>query len=105
MLVRQQVLLPDWLIEHFKFIADRYNISFSEMIRIGMCMHLGNLFPELFPDYKCDISSEELADTLKSLSENEENREQFEALKSKIFLEARKAVKYRSEQKEKSATP
>ena len=92
------MLFPDWLVDHYKFISKKLNISFSEMIRLGMCMHLGNIFKELYPNYKCEIDSKELAKAFKTLFQNKENKEYFAALKSKIYLEAKNAVKFRAKQ-------
>ncbi|MDD4956891.1 MAG: hypothetical protein PHH49_02415 [Candidatus Omnitrophica bacterium] len=97
MLTRQQILLPDWLVEHYKTVAAKYNMSFSEMVRLAMCMHLGNIFPELHPGYNCDIDSKKLASAFKELAASEEGREQFDAMVSHIYLEAKKAVNFRKE--------
>ncbi len=37
MLKRYQVLLPDWLEDYVKLLADKYDLSFSEIIRTIIC--------------------------------------------------------------------
>ena len=37
MLKRYQVLLPDWLEDNIKEIAEIFDLSFSEIIRLELC--------------------------------------------------------------------
>ena len=38
MLKRYQVLLDDWLADTIKALADKYVISFSELIKVILCL-------------------------------------------------------------------
>lgn len=38
MLKRYQVLLPDWMEEYIKYLVDKYDLSFSEVIRGEICI-------------------------------------------------------------------
>lgn len=58
MLKRYQVLLPDWLEEHVKFLADKYDLSFSEIIRGEICFSTLSAVMHLFPEYKPGMTPE-----------------------------------------------
>ena len=48
MLKRHQILLNDWLVEYIKNCSDRYDISFSEVIRLTLCVEMGLLIYEFW---------------------------------------------------------
>jgi len=101
MLKRYQVLLPDWLEDYIKFLVDKYDLSFSEVIRIELCIAILNMVPRLFPDLKTEIRGEDIAKLVKNNLELEMEREEPHRLMSKIYFEARKAVEYRFAQEKK----
>lgn len=98
---RYQVLLPDWLEENIKYYVDKYGLSFSEGLRAEICYAILASVPKQFPEYKPDISSDELHGMLKKIQETEVSKEQVKRLLSRVYFEARKAVEYRlSKEKE-----
>lgn len=97
MLKRYQVLLPDWLEENIKLFADKYDLSFSEIIRAEICIAILATVPRQYPEYKPGITHDEIVKKLRENSEGKMEREEIHRMLSKIYFEARKAVEYRLE--------
>ncbi|NIO19800.1 MAG: hypothetical protein GTN76_03430 [Candidatus Aenigmarchaeota archaeon] len=95
MLKRYQVLLPDWLDDYIKFLVDKYDLSFSEVIRMELCIAILNMVPHLFPELKPDMSGKDISNYVKQNLEAELEQEEIHRLMSKVYFEARKAVEYR----------
>lgn len=102
MLKRYQVLLPDWLEEHVRYIADRFDLSFSEVIRGEICFATLVAVRLLYPEYKPDIKPDEIISHTKEFEKNEMNREDLHRHLSKLYFETRKAIEYLLE-KEKTS--
>lgn len=101
MLKRYQVLLPDWLEDYIKHLADKYDLSFSEVIRAELCIAIISTISKLHPDYKFGITHEEILDMIKEdVQENMERDEEHRIL-SKIYFETRKAIEHRFSQEKK----
>ncbi|MFC1514782.1 hypothetical protein ACFL5X_02665 [Candidatus Omnitrophota bacterium] len=93
MLGRYQILLNDWLADYFKFVADELDISFSEMVRLALCLHMLQVSPIAFPKHKIDIDwklFENLVKNRQNISGNMDI-EKFHGFISKLYFEARKA--------------
>lgn len=101
MLKRYQVLLPDWLGDYIKILVDKYDLSFSEIIRSEICMAILNATPNLFPEYKPGITSKELYELIKKNAHESMEREDMHRILSKIYFETRKAIEYRLAQEKK----
>ena len=52
MLKRYQVLLTEWLAEYAQFVSEEFDVSFSESVRILMCIGAVQAIKELSPRYK-----------------------------------------------------
>jgi hypothetical protein len=94
MLKRYQVLLPDWLEEHIEYLADRYDLSISEVIRGEISFSILSAVMHLFPEYKPDISTKEILNQLIEQDKDNLEREQLHRVLSKIYFETRKAIEY-----------
>ncbi len=94
MLKRYQVLLPEWLEENIKYIADEYDLSFSEIVRGEICFATLTALMHLYPEYKADITTEEILDRFKNQTQDKLEREDLHRILSKIYFETRKAVEY-----------
>jgi hypothetical protein len=57
MLKRFQVLLTDWLAEYAQFVSEEYDVSFSEAVRILMCIGTVYAVREIFPQFKSKMIS------------------------------------------------
>jgi hypothetical protein len=98
MLTRQQVLIEDWLVEYLKLISERYDLSFSEVIRIGLCAQFTKMISLLYPGRKFDIDEKDFLDLLLKANADKKRREELHKYISKVYFEARKAVEYRMAQ-------
>lgn len=95
MLKNYQVLLPDWLEGYIQYLADRYDLSFSEIIRSEMCFSIPVTMPSIYPEFKPGITVQELFKLRKEYSQDIKEREEMHRLMSKLYFETRKAVEYR----------
>jgi hypothetical protein len=95
MLLRQQVLLEDWLVEYLKLIAEKYDLSFSEVIRIALCAQFSEMINLLYPDIKSEINKKWFLGLLQKAQGSKESREELHKLISKIYFETRKSIEMR----------
>jgi len=100
-LKRYQVLLPDWLEEYIKHLADKYDLSFSEVIRVEICIAIINTISKLYPDYKLGFTPKDILDWIKKDVQVDMERDEEHRMLSKIYFETRKAIEYRFNQEKK----
>lgn len=89
-----QVQLPGWLEKYIKHRADLFDLSFSEIIRIQICLTILSFQNVLFPEYEADFSYKDVLQTIKNKEKDNGNREDTLEFCSKIYFEARKALDY-----------
>ena len=94
MLKRYQVLLPEWLEEHVRYISDRFDLSFSEVIRGEICFATLVAIRLLHPEYKPDMTPDEIISQTKKVEKDELKREDLHRHLSKLYFETRKAIEY-----------
>ena len=93
MLKRYQVLLEDWQADHYKLVAQKYDVSFSEMIRMALCIDIMHATRIAFPKHKWSVDFKLLEDAIKNRNIIEtEGSEKFHVFLSKIYFETRKAT-------------
>jgi len=100
-LKRYQVLLPDWLEEYVKLIVDKYDLSFSEVIRTMICSWILTSVPSLYPELKLGLSAKDIHELEKAEAQLDMEREDVHRMLSKIYFECRKAAEYRMAQEKK----
>jgi len=100
-LKRYQVLLPDWLEDYVKKLADNYDLSFSEVIRVEICMAVISTISKLYPEHKFGLTHEEILDWIKNNVQKHLGRDEEHRMLSKIYFETRKAIEYRYNQEKK----
>ncbi len=100
-LKRYQVLLPDWLEDYHKFLVNKYDLSFSEVLRIALCIEVLTMVPLLYPGYKPEFDPKKIASLIQKKLSEKMDQEELYRLMSKIYFEARKAVEYRLNQEKK----
>jgi hypothetical protein len=105
MLKRYQVLLDEWLADFLKERAELHDISFSETIRVALCMYYGNMIAEMCPGYEFDFSYKKLVPMMKNPSGKNTSEEAMHKMISDIYFEARKAMDHYREQKGKGNHP
>lgn len=93
MLKRYQVLLPDWLENYIIQIAESFDLSFSEIIRLELCFSILSSTKSFYPKYKMGITPKEILES--AFSQKEGKEEEKHRFMSKIYFETRKAVEYR----------
>lgn len=93
MLKRNQILLEPWQVEHYKIVSEKYDVSFSEMIRMALCLDIIMATKIRFPKYKIAINKNALEKTIKKRNIVEHmGEEEFHKMLSQIYFEARKAT-------------
>ena len=95
MLKKYQVLIPEWLEDYMKYLAERYDLSVSEIIRAEICFAVISQVSHFYPDHKPGISNAEILDAFKSNLGKDFEREEIHRILSKVYFETRKAVEYR----------
>jgi hypothetical protein len=96
MLKRYQVLLPDWLEDYLKWGVKQTGLSFSEIIRLEICVAVMEMITELHPEYKPNFSLSEIYGAVKSFQKKKIGKEDLNKLASQIYFETRKAIEYRA---------
>jgi len=95
MLKRCQVLLEEWQQDYIKNTAERYDQSFSEVLRIFLSQGFLYIIPLMHHEYKSTISGKELVRMTKKAANPNTSQEEEHKLISRLYFEARKAVEYR----------
>ena len=94
-LKKYQVLIPVWLEDYIKFMAEKYDLSFSEIIRAEICFAILCHVSHFFPDYKSGITPDDILSMFIPQKGKELEREELLRVLSKIYFETRKAVEFR----------
>lgn len=96
MLKRYQVMLTDWQEEYIKFLAERHDLNFSEIIRLMLCLETMLVTKLLYPEYKISFPLKEILSKADEIvSQKKRNKEGARLILSKFYFEARKATEYR----------
>lgn len=90
-----QVLLPHWLERHIKDRVNLFDLSFSEIIRLQICISILAFQGIRFPEYKIDINLKYISNSMKKIAEKEFERDEVLRLFSEIYFETRIALEYR----------
>ncbi|MBN3038153.1 MAG: hypothetical protein JW869_01890 [Candidatus Omnitrophica bacterium] len=103
MLKRYQVLLEHWMADHVKDMAERYDMSFSEMLRCVLSIKIIELVEINCPKYKSNVNKKNLENSVKLGNLDKMDREKFHRALSKVYFETQKAIEYFYEQECKKA--
>jgi len=95
MLKRCQVLLDDWQEEYIKDAAERYDVSFSEVVRIFLSEGFIQVIHRLNPEYKTGVTLKQFAKMATTRGKPSSPIEEQRKFIGEIYFEARKAVEYR----------
>ena len=105
MLIRYQVLIDDWIEDYIKFVAEKYDLSSSAVIRIHMALGIIFIRTAAHPEYKLSFGDKEFQEFSKKADKGEIDVAEVHQLMSKILFETRKLVELRltedTEQKKK----
>lgn len=92
MLKRHQILLEDWQVKHYKAISEKLDVSFSEMIRLALCVDVLYTTKAAFPKYKSGLNEKQLKKGIRSWKLTANARaEEFHKFVSKFYFETRKS--------------
>ena len=94
MLKRHQVLIQDWLTDFIRYISSEYDVSFSEVIRVGMCVYFGTLISLNDSKIKYGVKVKDILNLSVSSKRKDAGGIQRKVL-SKIYFETRKAIEAR----------
>ena len=95
MMKRYQVLIPDWMEDYLKVAVDRYDFTFSEVIRGMLSIAMLCITKAIQPEYKPGIDMEKILKGLTEAPNFEFEGAELHDLLSKLYFETRKAVEYR----------
>lgn len=102
MLKRHQVLLEDFIVDYARHNAQKYDISFSEAIRLALCIQYGNWISEKYPKYKFPFAPKKLKEREPNTYGSKRDLLKHHKLMSDIYYEARKAIEYALAREKKS---
>jgi hypothetical protein len=97
-----QVLLPRWLERPIKKRVDQLEVSFSEVLRVQICLAVLAFQNVLFPEYKASVELESFLEAIKEFIQNDHEKEEILDLYSDIYYETRKALEYREKRERRS---
>ena len=92
---RYQLLIPDWLEDYLKYIVDKHDVSFSEVIRLEVCFSVLSSVTNLYPEYKPGMTPREILEFYKKNARYGMDSVEMHRIMSNIYFEARKAAEYR----------
>jgi hypothetical protein len=92
---RYQVLIPDWLEEYIKWGVKKYNLSFSELIRLEICLSVIGYISARYPEYKSGFTMKDFQKDVNLFEKGKMSPEEMDKIISTIYFEARKAIEYR----------
>jgi len=96
MLERKQLLINDWLVEYINDISEEYDISFSEIVRLSLCLQFIDLIKKIFPSYKPKVANAQLVEFIQQRNKGKLDYELFHRFMSSVYFEARKAIEFRA---------
>lgn len=95
MLKTYQVLLPNWLEEYIREMVERFDISFSEVIRLEVCFAIICALKYQYEDFEPSKIIEDIFNALQKETKGKIEREEILNLISTIYYETRKALEFR----------
>jgi len=98
MLRRKQVMISDWLDDSIQYVSNRYDISYSEVIRVSVAYFLGGILAEADPKYKMSVSWKDIAKLVEQSWDVKADLEETRQVIYDIYGEAKKILKNRSEE-------
>ena len=94
MLKRQQVILTDWLVDYLKYAAQTMDWSFSETLRLLLCIEICAWAKAKHPTYKVKFPNKKIAVEFRKVQHTKQLEEVHHRIISEIYFEARKAAEF-----------
>jgi hypothetical protein len=76
-------------------VSEEYDISFSEAVRILMCIGTVQAIRELFPQYKNKMTVKRIVGSIRGEKDSKQREEITHKLISQAYFETRKAIEFR----------
>ncbi len=92
---RYQVLIPDWLEDYIKLGVEKFGLSFSELLRLEICLSVISRMDALYPDYQTTFSVKDVFQAIQRFAQGKLEEEERDKIISRIYFEARKAIEFR----------
>jgi len=104
MLKRNQVLLNDWLVDIIKAMAEKYDLSFSETIRIFLCIQLGKMITIAYPKHDHSLVCNETEKIVQRKNNgNPVSMEELHTAIFRLYFESRKSAEFWHKEEKKIA--
>ena len=97
---KYQVFIPEWMDDYIKRVAEYYDLSISEILRLELCFGALCAVTSLYSEYKPEISVNDFMENLRQHQKGKLEREDLLRLCSKVYFETRKAIEYRYKKEE-----
>ncbi|NQU73180.1 MAG: hypothetical protein HQ547_00520 [Candidatus Omnitrophica bacterium] len=94
MLKRTQVLLEDWQVDYIKRSAEKFDFSFSEVVRILVSEAALSILFSMEPKKKVGITPKKLIAMKKRVLDRNTSSEERHKIISDVYFEARKATEH-----------
>ena len=104
MLKRYQVLLEDWLADFAKEQAETHDTSFSEVVRVALCVYYGIMVSHIYPEYDFRYTPDKIISEMKKHLDDRNVGEIKDKMTSEIYYETRKALDYFKEKRVSGTT-
>lgn len=92
---RFQILLSEWQEEYLRYVSEKHDYSFSEILRIFLSLGFLYIVPLLSPEYRSQLTKKRLAEITKNVARLGNTKEERSKFVSTVYFEARKAAEYR----------
>jgi len=94
MLKRYQVLLNGWLADFLKHMGDKYDLSFSETLRLAVCQYYLTMIQELYPEKEFEMSIQKNSERVKNYGGTDEDEQEKHEVMSRIYFKCSKALEF-----------
>ncbi|MCP4653740.1 MAG: hypothetical protein GY858_10230 [Candidatus Omnitrophica bacterium] len=91
---RHQVLLTDWLTDFIRHLAKKYDLSFSEIIRLSLSLYFGEMINERYPEAKFPMDKNKIISALDGMLKQKMSNKDLDRMISQIYFEARKSTEH-----------
>ena len=95
MLKRHQVLLEDWQVEYIKAVAQSYDISLSEALRIIFSIGTISIIATVHPEHKSGATKEKIKLAMQECASDKVPIDKKHSWISALYFEGRKSAEYR----------
>lgn len=100
---RFQVLLTDWQEAYLRYVSEKHDYSFTEILRVFLSLGFLYTIPLLSPEYRPRVTKKQLSKMTKNVARLASTEAERYKFISTVYFEARKAIEYRLSRVKKQA--